>query len=490
MTVSSRTAGRVAAAVVLVVALVILLAWPRPAAAVPPTPPDGTYRGSLFGLSLTRPVVGVAVTPGGDGYWLVASDGGIFAFGDAAFRGSTGAIALNQPIVGMASTPTGAGYWLVAADGGIFAFGDARFFGSTGGLRLNRPIVGMASTPSGAGYWLVASDGGVFSFGDAAFRGSTGAIALNQPIVGMASTPSGAGYWLVASDGGIFAFGDAAFRGSTGAIPLNQPIVGMASTPNGSGYWLVAADGGIFAFNARFFGAMGGRCLPDRVAGLATSRRGEGYRMVGRDGLVYAFPGGASYALHGEDERCRPLRWNPCAPIPYVVNPAGGPPNALALVQAAVDQAVAATGLPLRFEGITDEVAAPGRPVVQARYGNRFAPILIGWADRSAIGNAAGLGGFSFAGPGSRVASGVTPQIITGFAYVGRNLSGGDPFQTGVLLHEIGHALGLDHADDTVQVMNSVGDAGRAHAVYVDGDLAGFDRVGRKAGCIAPVPLR
>ncbi len=40
------------------------------------------------------------------------------------------------------------GYWLVASDGGIFSFGDARFFGSTGGMALNRPIVGMVPTPA------------------------------------------------------------------------------------------------------------------------------------------------------------------------------------------------------------------------------------------------------------------------------------------------------------------------------------------------------
>jgi len=76
---------------------------------------------------------------------LVASDGGIFGYGDAAFYGSTGATKLNQPIVGMASTPTGMGYWLVASDGGIFAYGDAKFYGSTGAITLNKPIVGMAA---------------------------------------------------------------------------------------------------------------------------------------------------------------------------------------------------------------------------------------------------------------------------------------------------------------------------------------------------------
>ena len=77
----------------------------------------------------------------------------------------------------MAATPDGGGYWLVASDGGIFTFGDARFYGSTGSLVLNKPIVGMAATPDGGGYWLVASDGGIFTFGDARFYGSLGGVA-------------------------------------------------------------------------------------------------------------------------------------------------------------------------------------------------------------------------------------------------------------------------------------------------------------------------
>jgi hypothetical protein len=168
---------------------------------------------------------------------------------DALFHGSTGGMRLAQPIVGMAASADGAGYWLVASDGGIFAFGDARFYGSTGGVRLAQPIVGMAATPDGGGYWLVASDGGIFAFGDAHFHGSTGGVRLARPIVGMAASADGAGYWLVASDGGIFAFGDARFYGSTGGVQLAQPIVGMATSRDVAGYWLVAADGGIFTYN-------------------------------------------------------------------------------------------------------------------------------------------------------------------------------------------------------------------------------------------------
>jgi hypothetical protein len=84
--------------------------------------------------------------------------------------------------------PTAKGYWLVASDGGIFSYGDAQFYGSRGGQALNKPIVGMASTPDGKGYWFVASDGGIFNYGDAGFFGSAGSLPLNKPIVGMAAT--------------------------------------------------------------------------------------------------------------------------------------------------------------------------------------------------------------------------------------------------------------------------------------------------------------
>jgi hypothetical protein len=161
------------------------------------------------------------------GYRLVASDGGVFAFGNAAFYGSTGGVVLARPIVGMAATADGKGYWLVASDGGVFAFGDAAFYGSTGGVVLARPIVGMAATADGKGYWLVASDGGVFAFGDAAFYGSTGGVVLARPIVGMAATAAGKGYWLIASDGGVFNFGDALYLGSLGETPPREPIVGL-----------------------------------------------------------------------------------------------------------------------------------------------------------------------------------------------------------------------------------------------------------------------
>jgi hypothetical protein len=104
----------------------------------------------------------------------------------------------------MAVTPDGGGYWLVASDGGIFTFGDAPFYGSTGNLRLNKPIEAMIPTPDGLGYWMVASDGGIFTFGDATFHGSLGGRTLSAPIAGM--IPNGAGYTLIGQDGQEYPF--------------------------------------------------------------------------------------------------------------------------------------------------------------------------------------------------------------------------------------------------------------------------------------------
>jgi hypothetical protein len=91
----------------------------------------------------------------------------------------------------MTATPGGAGYWLVASDGGIFSFGDAAYFGSAGGRPLNAAVVGIDHTADGNGYWMVARDGGIFTYGDATFYGSAGDFPLNQPVVGMVAFRAG-----------------------------------------------------------------------------------------------------------------------------------------------------------------------------------------------------------------------------------------------------------------------------------------------------------
>ena len=204
--------------------------------------------GSLPGMNgkkLNAPIVGMATTYGPYGYYLVAADGGVFAFNTslaipygrstaifARFYGSVGGQPLDAPIVGMAVTNGGEGYYLVAADGGVFAFGDAVFRGSMGGQHLNAPIVGMGVTPTGTGYWLVAADGGVFTFGDAKFYGSMGGQHINAPVTGITSR-TGGGYSLVAADGGIFTFGHAAFSGSAKGY-TTAPMIGIYGLAEGS----------------------------------------------------------------------------------------------------------------------------------------------------------------------------------------------------------------------------------------------------------------
>ncbi len=79
---------------------------------------------------------------------------------------------LVKPVVCLVRTPTGLGYWEIAADGGVFAFGDAPFVGSLAGYQLAAPVGSATASPSGRGLTLVGLDGGVFCLGDATYHGS------------------------------------------------------------------------------------------------------------------------------------------------------------------------------------------------------------------------------------------------------------------------------------------------------------------------------
>jgi hypothetical protein len=224
------------------------------------------------------------------GYWQVASDGGIFTFGDAQFYGSTGSIKLNRPVVGMAATPDGRGYWLVASDGGIFAYGDAQFYGSTGSMALNKPIIGMIPTVNGGGYWLVASDGGVFAFGNAPFLGSTGGNAPPSPITAAAPGYLSGGYWMVDANGQIFNYGNAPIEGSPSSAPGGYAISGIAPTQDDHGYWLSSWNGNVADFgDAAHYGSMYGTNLNAPIVGIAASRDGAGYWLQGSDGGIFTF---------------------------------------------------------------------------------------------------------------------------------------------------------------------------------------------------------
>ncbi|MGH9008991.1 MAG: hypothetical protein ACRDYF_03990 [Acidimicrobiia bacterium] len=114
----------------------------------------------------------------------------------------------------------------MASDGGIFACGDAKFYGSMGGKPLNKPVQSLVPDGDGVGYWLVASDGGIFAF-QAGFKGSMGGRPLNKPVTGMVRFADG--YLMVGEDGGIFNFSSKPFLGSLGGNPPARPIVSVAA---------------------------------------------------------------------------------------------------------------------------------------------------------------------------------------------------------------------------------------------------------------------
>ena len=151
--------------------------------------------------------------------------------GVPGFFGSTGSAVLQRPVVGMAATPDGRGYWLVASDGGIFSFGDARYFGSTGALRLDAPDRRHGGHPRRSGLLARGVRRRRLHIRRRRFFGSLGGKTSTAPVIGMAAAPDGRGYWLgERSDGGVFAFGKAALPRIHGR-PTARPTDRRGSRP-------------------------------------------------------------------------------------------------------------------------------------------------------------------------------------------------------------------------------------------------------------------
>ncbi len=243
------------------------------------------FYGSTGNLTLQRPVVGITPTADRRGYWLVATDGGVFAFGDAGFHGSLPGIgiapagsgrpnSLNAPIVGMVPSTDDRGYFMVAADGGVFAFGDARFEGSCPGIGgCSGAAVSVLPDATGTGYWLVTATGNVYTFGDAPAEGSplddTGGQAIPFPVVSAVRTADGAGYWILFNNGIVLGFGDAfGYQDANGnydaygQVTESDPASAIFATGDKLGYWIASAGGSVYSFgSARNDGSMAGQHL-------------------------------------------------------------------------------------------------------------------------------------------------------------------------------------------------------------------------------------
>ena len=177
------------------------------------------------------------------------------------------------------------------------------------------------------------------------------------------------------------------------------------------------------------------------------------------------------------------LAYDPCRPIHYVVRPDNAPPGGDTIIQEAIAEVSAASGLQFVYDGPTDEAfAEEGRERFQPeRYGKRWAPVLITWSDPDEVSrlaaDIAGLGGSSSVGargtPHVLVAGQITldaPSLRNVLTY-----HDGREHVRAVIIHELGHVLGLAHVDDPEQLMYA---GANGVTSLADGDRAGLALLG------------
>jgi hypothetical protein len=178
-----------------------------------------------------------------------------------------------------------------------------------------------------------------------------------------------------------------------------------------------------------------------------------------------------------------PVAYDPCRLIHYVLRPDGAPAGGAEIVHAAIARLSEVTGLQFVDDGPTDEAPSRDRQVYQPdRYGNRWAPVLIAWETEqqnpALTGDVVGEGGSVAVslGDGPRIYLSGTVSLDgprLGELLGGRN---GEAAVRSVVLHELGHLVGLAHVDDAAQLMYP--EARREVTDYAAGDLTGLARLG------------
>ncbi|MGY2129426.1 matrixin family metalloprotease [Blastococcus sp. SYSU DS0617] len=178
----------------------------------------------------------------------------------------------------------------------------------------------------------------------------------------------------------------------------------------------------------------------------------------------------------------RPVAYDPCRPIRYVVRPDDAPPGTEGLLEEAFSRVSAITGLQFVEEGPTDEQPSSDRePFQPDRYGDRWAPVLVSWQterDDPELVTAAGRAGSAWVsrpgGPRVYVTGSVTLDAADFAEILG--YPGGYDIARAIVLHELGHLVGLGHIDDPSQLMYP--ETGTA-LDFASGDLTGLAQLGR-----------
>jgi len=184
----------------------------------------------------------------------------------------------------------------------------------------------------------------------------------------------------------------------------------------------------------------------------------------------------------------RPVRYDPCKPIHYSVNLTEAPANAAADLQEAVRRVSEATGMTFVYDGTTNEVPTSHRDLHGAnRLPSGWPPVVVAWARPSETDlftpGSIGEGGSTWSGfPGHEVY--VTGLIVIDSSQNDKLAPGFGATSLGaVLMHELGHVVGLDHVTDQTQLMFA--NVTAKPAVYGTGDLAGLRLVGHDQGCLS-----
>ncbi|MGY1724895.1 matrixin family metalloprotease [Blastococcus sp. SYSU DS0533] len=204
---------------------------------------------------------------------------------------------------------------------------------------------------------------------------------------------------------------------------------------------------------------------------------------LGRPPLPPAVAGSYAYAAVQEDG-VTPVAYDPCREIRYVLRPEAAPPGTEGLVHEAIARIGEATGLRFVHDGPTDEpVGGERAPFQPDRYGDRWAPVLIGWAteaeDPTLAGDVVGAAGSTAVslGDGPRVYVTGTVTLDAGQAPELLAQPGGATALRSVVLHELGHLVGLSHVDDDRELMYP--EARRTVTDFADGDRTGLSALGQ-----------
>lgn len=191
-------------------------------------------------------------------------------------------------------------------------------------------------------------------------------------------------------------------------------------------------------------------------------------------------PGSGGYTVLHQNGGL-PVAWDPCQPIHIVVRPNNEIPGGEQFLNQALAEVSKDTGLYFVDDGATTENPSPSRDSYQPkRYGQNWSPVLIAWSTPQEFpdlaGNVVGLASpVAVGGKDARIVSG---QVVFDAPDLARieGYPNGSTYVYDVLLHELGHLVGLGHIADPEAIMNPI----EIHALpgYGPGDLRGLAALG------------